>query len=146
MNRLVQCDNCLAKLCKKHPLQDHGARAREIKDKSLEKKSAAMASFGDRIKNQIEKMQKNLDGDGAMEEVDEEGMRYKAMMEAERERASKKKRTLTAEEEAYALTSGLNPSTMKMMMGGSDEDSDEDSDDSDSDDGSSKKRKRKGKD
>lgn len=114
----IKCQKCMSRLCKKHPLQDHGEREASIKSKASGA-SAGTKAMNARVKAQIERLEAEK-----AEDVDEaKQMEYRLRMEIDRDKATKKKqKKLSSEEQNLALNSSLNPATLRLLMQGDDSD------------------------
>jgi len=129
---MSQCPQCFVGHCKKHPLQDSGKRKQIIMDQ--EKK---LGSIYDKMIQ--DKLREAAGAFGSSGTTDREQAAYRERMMSERDRAEKRPRKELKGGAAELAASGINGTTMQVMMGiGSD------SDDGD-DEGGGGKRKRKEK-
>lgn len=125
------CSNCLNGMCREHPLQDHGARAKDLKLKSQSiSKSSLKTNVIALIRNQIEKLESESKG---TDYHDKDNETYRLELEKQRERIavenSKKKRKHLSNEEITLDKSGLNPFVIASMKESDEyEDSDDNSD------------------
>jgi hypothetical protein len=130
-------------MCRRHPLQDHGARAAKLTAKAAGLGGATNnKSASDLIQAQIEKLQNSAKGT-----TDADQDAYRVMMEVDRARADKRKRkSMSSEHLDLASKSGLHASVLSAMMApdsGEDDDDDSDGDSADSESTSASERKAK---
>ena len=143
--RMSMCDGCLQRMCRRHPLQDHGRRANDIKSKlnsTVDEKSRLSKSYNELIRAQITKLENQQKGTS-----EDDINSYRQQMDSEREKASKKKkRKMSDGEKELALNSGLHSSILSAMMEHSDEEEGEDEvSSSDDEEHRSSKRQKKEK-
>jgi len=113
------CPQCFVGHCKVHPLQDSGKRKQGLKDQ--EKK---LNSLHDKlIQNRLNALQGAFGNSGTSEK---ELSSYRETMIEERERAEKRPRNTLSGEAAQLAASGMNGTTMQLMMGIDDDDTDDD--------------------
>ena len=124
----AKCQSCLARQCKKHPLQDHGDRMARIKKEA----AAKGGSVDELIKQQIARLQNEADDVAEAEQA-----AYKMQMEVEREAATKKRKRMSKGEEALLAGTSLNAATAKLLAASSDEEDEASSSDSESSSSSS---------
>lgn len=145
---MSKCPACLEQLCRRHPLQDHGARAAKLVAKAAELGTVGSKSANDLIQLQIEKLRS-----GAQGTTDEEQEIYRLNLERDRKNAAKRKRkNLSSEYLDLASKSGLHASVLSTMMARSSDEYSSDSSESEnkkkSSEGDKKKnskKERKGK-
>lgn len=119
------CPHCLEKVCKKHPLFDHGERERRLKSML----PSSTASINEKIQLQIARLQKEQQGT-SFDESDS----HRTVLDNERDKliqkstSSSRKRSLNMEKTEQLIRSGLNPSVAATMVSDSDSDSVSDSD------------------
>jgi hypothetical protein len=121
---LVRCQHCFQGSCRKHPLQDHGARIEDLKKKmsSLRGNSSSSVDLGSLVDRKstsqlIKQSIENLKSQSR--EIDEDNLQaYRDSMEKERRKAEKRRRKVYSEEESKMLADGnrLNPSVLSVMM------------------------------
>jgi hypothetical protein len=117
---MSMCDGCLQRMCRRHPLQDHGKRASEIKTKlnsTVDQTSRITQSYNDLIRAQITKLENEAKGTS-----EDDVNSYRQQMDTEREKAhKKKKRKMSDAEKDLALNTGLCSSILSVMMEHSDD-------------------------
>lgn len=133
---MSSCTQCLQRICRKHPLQDHGEREQKLQDKVAEMNSKV-----------LEKAYKELEAFNKSKQLERdlslEADNYKTAMEFERMKATlQKPKKRSFEEAKLSQNSSLNPSVIATMLHDSDSSANATTSSSseDSDDG---KRKRK---
>ena len=107
---MSKCTQCLQRLCHRHPLQDHGEREREIKNKLAG--TGIKKSFNEILKNEIERLEALAKGTGASENQE-----YRSKMDQEREKLTKQEtKKISQEHEILAKHTGLHGSVLSIMM------------------------------
>ena len=105
-------------MCSKHPLQDHGERAKKIVDMAKASTTSFLKrSYNELIKGQIEKIEAAANIGSKVESDD-----YRISMEEAREKASKmtRRKFSSDEHEELSRRSGLNPAALAAMLDRSD--------------------------
>ena len=135
---MSKCEQCLHGLCRRHPLQDHGARAAELRSKVDENaKERLRQAYNDIIKSQLEKFEQ-VEGTSSKEMT-----RYRAEMMKEREKAeSRKRKKMSDDHIEIAKNTGLHGAVLSLMMNGTSSDEGSFKSEADEDSTSSSKSKR----
>mmetsp|Transcript_14234 Transcript_14234/g.23691 ORF Transcript_14234/g.23691 Transcript_14234/m.23691 type:complete len:217 (-) Transcript_14234:107-757(-) len=112
---MSKCTACLQRMCKKHPLQDHGERTAKLLQKATDAKRSSM-DVTSILKSQINKLESQSLGTSSLENE-----LYRGGLEKERE--EKRKGTSSSNKNlAKYAGSSLNPSVLSMMIAESDDD------------------------
>ena len=111
---MSSCTQCLQRICRKHPLQDHGEREQKLQDKVAEMNSKV-----------LEKAYKELEAFNKSKQLERdlslEADNYKTAMEFERMKATlQKPKKRSFEEAKLSQNSSLNPSVIATMLHDSD--------------------------
>jgi hypothetical protein len=133
---MSRCPTCLQGLCKRHPLQDHGARAAKIKSQLPDSAAFLKQSYASIIQSQIDKLKKEEELIDTINTA-----QYKDNLERDRDDAERsKKRKFVSDEEDRLSRSSLDPRVISLMMR---ENSDEESSESDLSEKKAKKESKK---
>ena len=131
-----QCAQCFIRLCKVHPLQDHGQASARLtsaaKDSTLDKMYDAL------VAPQIDKFKAGMET--AETEAD---LMYRASLKREREKSEKRKRKDVSKDALALGTSGLNGNVVNFMNANDGDSSSSSSSDSSVDDKKREKKRRK---
>jgi len=132
----MTCPQCFVGLCKKHLLQDSGKRSKDLLDQKKK-----LDSIHSKIIN--EKLAELQGAFGSSGTSDREQATYREAQEKERLKAEKRPSKVLKGDAAMFAASGMNGSTMQIMMGLKDDGGEEDGESDDGSGGRGKAKKKK---